>query len=187
MTRQQPTDTGGETNRATIADYERGDRVRVTVYVRESCPCETTRRQREVISRLCELEDAGSLWMVAVRSWGVRTDISPRCRSAHDTLEQLRDWADDNDCSLGPGYRERTRTERFGDGEDTALSLPAICITVWRGGVLERVYPHVDEHGTRSVADGIDQLTADLQAVHHGSESTSTGETSGERTVHGSR
>ncbi|MEF8775292.1 MAG: HTH domain-containing protein [Haloarculaceae archaeon] len=144
---------------------------RVVVWHRSSAmPPEDPRR--DVLRRLRDLEAAGQLDEVTVRTWGKsvpcdeidedragleRSDVANR-------IADFRSWATRTDRSLEPAFCRASRTTMTSDRETEVLRLPMQCLAVYGGDRLVDLYPNTTSEGPRTVRDGLGALAETVQS-----------------------
>lgn len=128
------------------------------LFLRESVPLPARERQDAVLDRLRRLESAGDIESLTVDTWGaavpLRGDTGAAERGRYATFAR---WAADRDAALAPFFQVRERGSMV-DTTHEVLTLPVLCLAVHEDGDLRTVYPHADDGGTHSVADGIEYL-----------------------------
>jgi hypothetical protein len=132
------------------------------VYVRSPAPAATEQRQETVLGRLQSLRAAGAIDDFTVTYW-FRQALDRDCDPSMPAVAELEAWASDYGVSLTPAFDRHDRSNWYTGIEDTVVTLPVLCLAIYEDDELRSVYPHVCEHGPRTVADGMEQLEAQCQ------------------------
>ena len=134
---------------------------RAAVYVRSPAPAATEQRQETVLARLRSLRDCGAVDEFSVTYW-FRQALDRDGDPTMPAVAELEAWAEDHSVSLAPAFDRHERHNWYTGIDDAVVTLPVVCLAVYEDDELTAVYPHVCEDGPRSVADGIEQLEAQL-------------------------
>jgi len=146
-----------------MTDAEPDGHPRAVVWLRDPLPPPGDSRQ-SALSRLRELESEGTLSDVSVRVWGRFVEASPPDdggdRPIRDRIAEFYEWADRNDRSLDPAFRRYERSTLLSREGTDVIRLPLICVAIYRGDRLIRVFPCSTEEGTDTVPDCLSRLEA---------------------------
>jgi hypothetical protein len=134
---------------------------RVTLYVRGDM-FGANDQQNSVVRRLRELEESGRIEAYDVFVWDGRVRLNggvERVPAAVDAYEEFDAWAEAAGVDIDPFFTVRER-ESFVDGIARELVLPVMCLEVRAGDGIDTVAPYVDDAGTTTVQDCLDELEA---------------------------
>ncbi|MFB6165365.1 MAG: HTH domain-containing protein [Haloarculaceae archaeon] len=125
---------------------------RVELYARSSLPEVATRRRDQVAGRLRQLATEGHVSEVEIHTWEKKVP----CDGDSDELalyEEFSEWADETGVDLAPFFDTRLCYSSETGERGERIVLPALCVAVYRDDVLQSVYPHSTNDGSRSVMD----------------------------------
>lgn len=133
---------------------ESARQISVVVYLRASAPFPARERQEEVVERVERLAEEGRIDGVDVRRWDDRIVVRDDDDEGGpvETFEAFKERAAEIDHSIEPFFQEH---ERAGTRE---IVFPIVCIVVYVGEELRRVFPCRDEEGIYSVWDCLTTL-----------------------------
>lgn len=121
--------------------------------------------KRAVLDRITDLVDRGVIERYEVHVWGKAfrpdgpLDGTRYQRWVAGHLDDFREWAADNDASLAPAFCEQhVECPLSGESYDV-VSLPRVCLALYRDGDLWSLAPTRDAGGVRSPRDALDDLS----------------------------
>lgn len=117
-------------------------------------------QQNAVVNRLRELDAADLIEGYEVYVWNSRVELSGAETQPDVTVyREFSSWADAAGVDIDPFFTVRER-ESFVDGIARELVLPVMCLEVRAGDGIDTVAPYVDDAGTTTVQDCLDELEA---------------------------
>lgn len=133
-------------------------------------------RRRWIVEQLQALSRAGAID-------GYRTESWPQCVSLDDyrdqptdpvleIITQIESWAEREGVGISPPFVVRTQNWDVTDELDRQIRTPHLGLAIFESGKLAQFYPHHDDEGVRTVADGLERLTESLEAETGTSDST---------------
>ncbi|WP_436924603.1 HTH domain-containing protein [Halosimplex amylolyticum] len=129
------------------------------LYVRETLPAPAARQRSRLRGRLRRLEAEGSIDGFDVFDCPKRIRCeNPTAVGARDRYLAFTEWARRNEVSLRPSFQTRECYAMDTGEKGDWLVFPALSLAVYDDGDLVAVYPHADDGGYRSVADGLSAL-----------------------------
>lgn len=119
--------------------------------------------RQTVLSRLRELEVAGVVDDVSVRSWGKSIPASPdelhaSASLVHDRITEFQRWADRNGHSLEPAFRWCEQSTMVPEKRSEVIRLPLQCLAVYKDDQLVGVFACTGDQGPNTVADCLHRL-----------------------------
>ena len=133
----------------------------VQICLRRFAPDAAQQRQQDVLARLHDLSERGTIgdvteewWSTRVCTPGAETGAGASCPAI---VGELLDAVDGTDISLQPAFRQATGHEST---DSDVLYLPVICLVVRQNGEITGIYPACDGDEHYSVKDGIEQILA---------------------------
>lgn len=137
-------------------DRDVGEPLRVKLYLRHNTFGARTQQQR-LFERVRRLETRFQIERTELRRWPDRIPADERSELG-DMIREFEAWAADRDLALAPCFDRREVESRFTGHRYERISLPIMCLAVYRNGRLQRVAPHVDGDRSYTVYDCIDDL-----------------------------
>lgn len=137
-------------------DRDAGEPLRVGLYVRHNSFGARTQQQR-LFERVRRLEARPRIERTELRRWPKRIPADERSELG-DVIREFEAWAAERDLELAPCFDRREVEARFANERYEWISLPVMCLAVYRNGRLQRVAPHVDGDRSYTVYDCIDDL-----------------------------
>ena len=136
----------------------------VTLFVRADPEFGAETSKEAIAQKLIDFDQADVIEEYSIQVWGKEfrpTGPLEGTKYHESLLAQLREferWADRANTSLDRPFRRKAVTSSVTDEAYTAISLPMICLAVYRDGTLVGVYPHGDDTGTRSVEQALETI-----------------------------
>lgn len=121
-------------------------------------------RKEQAVEQLRSLSGRGAISDYDVLAWGeaIRPDgpleEASHCQRLREHVAELRKWIDDNDVS-NCGFDARRVVSRMTGESYRVVSLPALCLGIYKNGDLVDVYPRRDGGTFESIDDGLAALT----------------------------
>ncbi len=138
----------------------------VTLFVRADPELGCERQKQVVIEQLETLDAEGRIaayeihiWTKAIRLRGPLEGTSYYQRVL-EHVEAFQQWADDEPVRLNPAFKIQTVDCEITDETYRVLSLPSICIAVYKDGELCAVYPHSTDGTLRTASSCLNELEA---------------------------
>jgi hypothetical protein len=161
-------------------DDSPSDAVILEVYLRSLCAGGGHTPQEAVIERLSCPEFDGFVDEKRVRVWGRR--ISPDTAAADtdagrivlDRIAEFRNWAEENDMSVGSFFDTHEIDSAITDESYTATTVPSLTLAEYHGDDLRRVTPCCDGESIYTVDYHLDLLEAEATASGDGAEDSTT-------------
>lgn len=157
--------TGTEGETASTDGTGADERLAVTVHLRSSPSTAVARRQRSVVDRLDDLEDAAQVPAPTVERWGSRVPVPAtdgNAEAAAVTLyEELSAAAEEAGARLEPFFEQREVVNGLlsaGPASERVVVFPVVSLTVRRDGDLTGLYPCWQDGTHHSVEDALDAL-----------------------------
>lgn len=141
-------------------DRDVDEPLRVELYMRRNAFGARTQQQR-LFERVRRLEARSQIERTELRRWPDRIPADERSELG-EVIRAFEAWAADRDLALAPCFDRREVESRFASGRYERISLPIMCLAVYRNGRLQRVAPHVDGDRSYTVYDCIDDIEARL-------------------------
>lgn len=130
--------------------------------IRELAPRGANGTQERLVRRLEEFTDADVLDSYDVDTWGAEAVLEeaddPLSRRLRERYDEFRDWADEHDRSLEPGFLSREQGSLVDEESRGVVSLPLFSLIVYDDAEIEAVYPHRDGDRVYTIYDGLEEL-----------------------------
>lgn len=135
--------------------------------MRDHAPYGALPVQETVYERLEHLQEEGTIAGVTTAAWGGLIETVPIAATegfvppARARVDEFETWAARHGVTLKPAFETREIGLLTADETREAIVPPVVCLAVYQGDELKRVFPHADGEAVHTVHDGLDRLETD--------------------------
>lgn len=146
---------------STTAHPDRDAGLRAELRIRDSIQPGARESVADIRNRIEELARQNVLDSVETAVWGRRISLDPDHEVSGGMVEDVqrfRAWAIQTDADLAPAFRIHETSTIGDDTSETVVTVPLVCLALYRGDDVVAVYPHSCGGDAVTIQQGLERL-----------------------------